>query len=60
MFLDDEKLVKFLTGKWKRYDFAHLSLRDFFLGNFDEGSMEDIRLALNKMEITLFCVFGGI
>jgi len=60
VFLDDEKLVKFLAGKWKRYDFAHLSLRDFFLGNFDEASMEDIRLALNKMEITLFCVFGSI
>ncbi len=27
---------------------------------FDEASIEDIRLALNKMEITLFCVFGSI
>ena len=59
VFLDESKHLKVLSGKWKRYDFAHLSLADFFLGKFDETSSEDIRLALNKMEVTFFCVFGS-
>ena len=51
-------LERFLLGKWKRDDYAYLSLEMFYRGTFDENDHDHLERALRNLE-RIYYVFHG-